>query len=266
MLAFDSSSPINCQLWVIFELIFSYLAFTGASFLMVLRITAIWNRNRIAVAIAICAWSVNVAFSIHNIVLIHASWAPSQSVCEVLNTETTKITIIATLASDVVLLLTMLVGLLRLRHGGTMFGLGQLLWRQGLIWLFLATAAEVPPAVFICLNLNYSFNLMFQTPALIVMSIGATRMHRCLADFANSGSQTLDTYSIRKWRTANTDPKLIFAAPNLLNREENTASQSEDHLLANLGQYGPSGTDNQLPDKPLVPNIGNDLENGIMRG
>jgi hypothetical protein len=34
------------------------------------------------------------------------------------------------LVSDVVLLLTMLFGLLRLRKDGTLFGLGKLLWRQ----------------------------------------------------------------------------------------------------------------------------------------
>ena len=47
-----------------------------------------------------------------------------------LNTERSKDNIIATLVSDVVLLLTMLVGLLCLRKGGTLFGLGQLLWKQ----------------------------------------------------------------------------------------------------------------------------------------
>ena len=81
------------------------------------------------------------------------------------NTESSKANIISVLVSDVVLLFTMLVGLLRLRQHGTIFGLGQLLWNQvggatsrllsslisfpckGLIWLFLATVAEVPPAV-----------------------------------------------------------------------------------------------------------------------
>jgi hypothetical protein len=48
----------------------------------------------------------------------------------VLDTETSKKNAIATLVSDVVLLLTMLVGLLRLRQDGTMFGFGKLLWRQ----------------------------------------------------------------------------------------------------------------------------------------
>ena len=47
-----------------------------------------------------------------------------------LNTERSKDNIIALLVSDVVLLLTMLVGLLRLRKDGTLFGLGKLLWKQ----------------------------------------------------------------------------------------------------------------------------------------
>ena len=71
--------------------------------------------------------------------------------------------------TDIVLLLIMLVGLLRLHQGscGT-FGLTQFLWKQvcqnfsriatfwlisflsfrkGLIWIALATAVEIPPAV-----------------------------------------------------------------------------------------------------------------------
>jgi hypothetical protein len=48
----------------------------------------------------------------------------------VLHTESTKKTIFAVLVSDVVLLLTMLAGLLRLRLHGPMLGLGQFLWKQ----------------------------------------------------------------------------------------------------------------------------------------
>ena len=55
---------------------------------------------------------------------------PEQTACVVLDTERSKDQIIALLVSDVVLLLTMLVGLLRLRKDGTLFGLGKLLWRQ----------------------------------------------------------------------------------------------------------------------------------------
>ena len=85
--------------------------------------------------------------------------------------ESTKPNILVTLASDITLLLIMLVGLLRLRYRGDgAFGIASFLWKQvgicggssllwcsqytyvfsvrkGLIWLLLATIAEVPPAV-----------------------------------------------------------------------------------------------------------------------
>jgi hypothetical protein len=47
------------------------------------------------------------------------------------NTESTKLNTIATLITDVILLLIMLSGLFRMRlNGGGKFGLGQLLWKQ----------------------------------------------------------------------------------------------------------------------------------------
>jgi hypothetical protein len=48
----------------------------------------------------------------------------------VLDTESGKKTIIAILVTDVVLLLTMLAGLVRMRLHGNMFGFAQILWRQ----------------------------------------------------------------------------------------------------------------------------------------
>ena len=51
--------------------------------------------------------------------------------CIVLNPETGKLNIIVLLVADITLLLTMLVGLLRLRSDGVgTFGVGQLLWEQ----------------------------------------------------------------------------------------------------------------------------------------
>jgi len=223
------------------------------------------------VAVAICAWNTNVAFLIHGVTRLYAAWVPEQNVCEVLDTETSKKNTIATLVSDVVLLLTMLVGLLRLRQDGTMFGFGKLLWRQGLIWLFLATVAEVPPAVLLSLNLNYPLNLMFQIPALVVMTIAATRMHRSLTDFTYSGQcvSCFDAHPDRRRSMANTDPKLIFAAPIPLDRVEVTSHKSsEDYLPVNMGQlasYGPFGADGHSQDKSLVLSISNDPNYGVKR-
>jgi len=258
LVGLDSSSPINCQLWIIFESIFAYLALTAGSTLIVLRVIAIWNRNRIVVAISMCAWSTNVAFLIHSITELQAAWLPIVNICEVLDTNTSQKNTIATLVSDVVLLLTMLVGLLRYRHDGTMYGLGLLLWRQGLIWLFLATVVEVPPAVFIGLNLNIPFNLMFQTPALIVMTIAATRMHRSLTDFAQSGN-FFDTHPALRGRAANAEPKMIFASPISLVAVNKS---SDDHTPTNMGQYASDGSfsaDSQSQDKSLVQSISDGL-------
>ena len=129
---------------------------------------AIWNMNRIAVAIAMLAWSTNVAFLIlskstfvqrivklicpgflyrydpceymppdfglHNFpthcLQLLAAWVPEQGVCQVLNVQTSEKSVIVLLISDVVLLLMMLVGLLRLRIHGNMFGFRKLLWNQ----------------------------------------------------------------------------------------------------------------------------------------
>ena len=78
--------------------------------------------------------------------------------------------VLVTLVTDISLLLIMIFGLLRLGfHERSAFGLGRLLWKQvgywcfslavvfsaymvvrihkGVIWLLVATIAEVPPAV-----------------------------------------------------------------------------------------------------------------------
>jgi len=98
------------------------------------------------------------------------------------------------LITDIVLLVTMLVGLLRVRSSGVgTFGLTKLLWKQGVIWLLIAIAAEVPPVVFIALNLNAPFSTMFQVPSWITMAIAASRIHRALVDFTTSSTEVFDT-------------------------------------------------------------------------
>lgn len=96
-------------------------------------------------------------------------WDPVLKDCVALNSETNKPSIIVTLITDIVLLLIVLIGLLRLLHdSGGSFALGRLLWKQvglgrilfsesqfiylfplpkGVIYLLIATVAEVTPTV-----------------------------------------------------------------------------------------------------------------------
>lgn len=129
---------------------------------------------------------------------------------------------------------------------------------------------------------------MFQTPALIVMSIAATRMYRSLTDFTSTSGyyaprlfrcphakhgrchSSFDTSQIRSGRTKSSDPRRISSAPIPLDRLEVAVHRaSEDYPQANMGQcvsYGTYSAHSQSQDKPLVLSISNDLENGVKNG
>jgi len=192
----DTGKPINCELWITSLVSFFSLSAIAASFLVVLRIIAIWNRNRAVMVMAFGVWVINVAFLIQGAAAqrLRFVWQPSQhsGSCIPVESESSIFTICSMVASDIALVLIMLVGLLRLRRDGdSKFGLTHLLWKQGLFCLLIATAAEVPPLVFIILNLNDAMNIAFQVPALVTMAIVGTRMHRTLVDYASRYNEVI---------------------------------------------------------------------------
>ncbi|KAI0052413.1 hypothetical protein FA95DRAFT_1601788 [Auriscalpium vulgare] len=184
LVGFNLTEEFNCQkTWLVFLLIFSYVAFALDSLLIVFRVIAIWERQLYIVVSSIAVWLVNVAFLLYgaSYALTHpsmsltvtptaqadASWNPVVGLCAVVNTDHNRANVLVTLLTDLVLLIIMFAGVLRLRSGS---GLWKLLYRHGLIWIALATLAEVPPTTFLFLNLNDEMNLMFQTPALVVIT------------------------------------------------------------------------------------------------
>ncbi|KAH9954848.1 hypothetical protein BC827DRAFT_921592 [Russula dissimulans] len=66
MIGLNTSGPINCHLWATSGLIVAYAAIATASLLIVLRVIAIWNRNKIVSVIAMSAWVANVSCLIHS--------------------------------------------------------------------------------------------------------------------------------------------------------------------------------------------------------
>jgi hypothetical protein len=58
----DVTTPINCQPLVLFSIILFYLSASTASLLIVLRIIAIWKRNKVVVTLAITVWGISIAF------------------------------------------------------------------------------------------------------------------------------------------------------------------------------------------------------------
>jgi hypothetical protein len=116
---------------------------------------------------------------------IHSTWLPTKNVCTPEDAESNKSAFIVTFATDVALILIMLVGLLRLRNAsGGWFDLGRVLWKQvswracfadrglspsanvisvreGVVWLSLATVAELLPAVRLACLLLYCHPSLF---------------------------------------------------------------------------------------------------------
>jgi len=187
VIGFDTTTPIYCQVWITSIALFSYIAFASASLLIAFRVIAVWNMAKIPFVITMGVWAADVALLVTGTVRIRSTWSPEATTCALLNLKSTKPAVIGSLITDVLLLFIMLVGVfrLRLKTVGT-FDLGHILWKQGLIWLLLATVSEVPPSVLMCLDLNEPMSLVFQTPSMITMSIAATRMYRSLIDFASS--------------------------------------------------------------------------------
>jgi hypothetical protein len=58
-------------------------------------------------------------------------WSPEASTCALLNLETNKPAVISTLATDVVLLVIMIIGLLRMHlEADSVIAWGRILWKQ----------------------------------------------------------------------------------------------------------------------------------------
>ncbi|KAI0045883.1 hypothetical protein FA95DRAFT_78706 [Auriscalpium vulgare] len=183
LVGFDATSKLNCTIQVVCAFLFGYIAFFCASALVVLRVGALWEWNRPVMFIACLAWTANTAFAIRSAAITRGVWIEASNTCIVLHTETSKDNIITTLVTDTVLLVLMWLGLMRWHRAGLEGGIWRLLFNQGLLWVLVVTLAEVPSTVFILLNLNAPWNLMFQIPELIIMAIGVSRIYRGLLDY-----------------------------------------------------------------------------------
>ncbi|KAH9981977.1 hypothetical protein BJV74DRAFT_59566 [Russula compacta] len=77
LVALDISPPYNCQVLVTLEFTSGYVAIAASSLLIVLRIIAIWNRNRVVVVIALVTWAANFSIIIHGAVQLRSVHRPA---------------------------------------------------------------------------------------------------------------------------------------------------------------------------------------------
>jgi len=162
-------------------------------------------------------------------VRVESVWSSESNSCLVLHSERSFAAIIVTLVEDSVLLALMLSGLRRYKELG-MVGIWRLLYRQGLFWLAVVTVAEIPSVVFIILDLNDYFNLMFQTPELIMMTIGASRIYRGLADYSSMTEFNWNeekSWAIQGGPTSNSAPPVTIQFRETVQSTQNLPGDSE---------------------------------------
>ncbi|KAI0287045.1 hypothetical protein BC826DRAFT_76281 [Russula brevipes] len=248
------AAPNKCQALLTSFSVCDNVALAAAELLIVLRIIAIWNKRKVVGAIAIGIWLTNIAFLIHTSSQLR-SGNPAPDSCLPRNVGISKLSTISTLVTDIVLLLIMLVGLLRLRvQGAGMFSLGQLLWKQGIVWLLIATLAGALPTIFLLLNLNDVWSIMFQFPWMISISIAATRMYRSLTDFV-SGVSDMYPHSTEAGPKGGSGTTLRFsqnaAAQPLKQLEVAVHSTKEWYPMAQMSYHGSyASTDGPVTSKP----------------
>ncbi|KAH9984325.1 hypothetical protein BJV74DRAFT_587606 [Russula compacta] len=66
LILLDTTVIYNCQVLFTLEFISGSVGVAAASFLIVLRIIAIWRRNRVVIVIALAAWGINIAIHLQS--------------------------------------------------------------------------------------------------------------------------------------------------------------------------------------------------------
>ncbi|KAI0248155.1 hypothetical protein BJV78DRAFT_839949 [Lactifluus subvellereus] len=175
----EDGGKVSCQPFTIADAVLTYASWAFASLTIVLRVIAIWNRQRIVSFLSICVWLAGVGTLLHTFATVEVLYSPNQEACTLVDLHKSLSAVVAVLVVDIVLLMSMLIGLLRYAHRNST-GIWYLLYQQCIIWIALASIAEVPAVVFLVLNLNDPWNEMFIRSGVAILSIGAARLYRSL--------------------------------------------------------------------------------------
>ncbi|KAH9056692.1 hypothetical protein EDB87DRAFT_1833636 [Lactarius vividus] len=183
-LGFDVSHKIDCQACAILSFMFAYLSFMCTSALIILRVAVLWDHSKIVIASTCAVWTVNTVIYAYSLTTLRSAW--TDGLCLISHTDHGRISVLSTFTTDLILLVLMLAGLNRWKNAPKSCGVWRFLRTQGLIWVMIVTLAEIPPTVFIFLNLNDPMNMIFQAFALIIAPLGAARLYRGLIDYPAS--------------------------------------------------------------------------------
>ncbi|VDB94069.1 unnamed protein product [Peniophora sp. CBMAI 1063] len=176
-------SQADCGAMIKLQTISSFLSISCCSSLLSIRVAAVWRWDKRIIAVLTAVLLALLGFLIYLCVgeltfnthgasidgctfgdVVHVNLPPS----------------IGILVCDCTICTLLLAGLQFKWRDARDFRMWRILWSQGLLYLFLATAVEVPALVLLILNLSDAMDGMLVTVEVLVLGIGATRMFRSL--------------------------------------------------------------------------------------
>ncbi|VDC00884.1 unnamed protein product [Peniophora sp. CBMAI 1063] len=168
-----------------------FLGATCSSALIAIRVLVVWTWNPKVTALIVLVLLAVFGTGIRIAASISSSYDPSLHICSLEHERSNLANVIALIICDSVLLVLLLLGLYRWhrpRSGVRAFQLWSVLWNQGVLYLALASATEVPALVFLVLNFNPVMNTMFLGPEVVILALAATRFYRSLTTFTPNRS------------------------------------------------------------------------------
>ncbi|KAJ6557936.1 hypothetical protein B0H19DRAFT_1149079 [Mycena capillaripes] len=186
--ALDSTKEINCQAIYAFNQFAGDAAVGLASINLSLRTLAIWSQNGwikiLLIVIILGHWSL-----ILQGVLLKAHWDDTLQTCVITSSNSTILAATFTYSMGFDLLVFLLnaykLGIRRKSKSK----LSKMIFKDGLIFFFIAFLANLVATIFMFLNLNSIMTIIFNVPAAIASTIVATRAVRRLTNFTNQGPE-----------------------------------------------------------------------------
>ncbi|KAJ7185813.1 hypothetical protein C8R46DRAFT_1061795 [Mycena filopes] len=180
LVALDSTTEINCQAIYAFNQFAGDAAVGLASINLSLRTLAIWGQNKwikiMLIVVIMGHWSL-----ILQGVLLKAHWDPIANACIIDGSNNTILaaTFAYSMGFDLVVFLL----------NASSSKLTKMIFKDGLIFFFIAFLANLIATIFMILNLNSIMTIIFNVPAAVASTIVATRAVRRLTNFTIQGPE-----------------------------------------------------------------------------
>ncbi|PCH35327.1 hypothetical protein WOLCODRAFT_19913 [Wolfiporia cocos MD-104 SS10] len=186
LIALDATKELNCQALYTFDQLAGDAAVGLASINLSIRTMAVWSQSLYIVIPLVLVifghWSL-----ILQGVLLKAEWVPGEG-CAITHTNNTVLaaTFIYSMCFDALVMTLAAVKLYGRTKRSQLVGL---LFRDGLIYFFVAFIANMIATIFMCLSLNAVMSIIFNVPAAIASTIVACRAVRRLSNFTSAGPE-----------------------------------------------------------------------------